>query len=102
MIATPRTVHGGWYFPNGDRVGFDMEINGQFQANRGPNEIINGQTVYGSVRLYRRYGRPPGKGHFRCELPSTADPSVNQTLYVNIGKFSVLLLSRQIHKPPEF
>ena len=33
---TPRTVRGDWYFPDGDRVGFDMGRNGQFQANRGP------------------------------------------------------------------
>ena len=55
-------------------------------TNRGPNEVINRQTVYGSVRLYHRYSNPPGRGRFRCELPSAANPSVNQTLYVNICK----------------
>ena len=82
----PHTVHGDWYFPNGTVVletGSDRFIP-RFQVNRGPNEVINGQTVYGSVRLFRRFGNVPGRGRFRCELPNAANPSVNQTLYVNI------------------
>ena len=55
-----------------------------FQVNRGPNEEINGQTVYDTVRLYRRY-TPAGRGHFHCELPNAA--GVNQILYVNICEF---------------
>ena len=58
-----------------------------FQANRGPNEIINGRQFYGSVRLFRHYSRPPGRGRFQCELPSAADPNANQILYANIGRF---------------
>ena len=88
-----RTEHGDWYYPNGSRVGLaDYGYSVAFLVNRGPNEIINGQTaktVYGSVRLYRRYSSPSGRGRFHCELPSAANSSVNQTLYVNICKISV-------------
>ena len=81
-----RTMRGDWYFPDGSRVGSgDYGI--LFQTNRGPNEVINGRTVYGSVRLYRRFGVPSGRGRFYCELPSAANPSVNQTLYANICEF---------------
>ena len=80
-----RTVHGDWYFPNRNRVEFGG-FAAAFQANRGPNEKIDEQTVYGSVRLYRRYSTPE-RGRFRCELPSMANPSVNQTLYANICEF---------------
>ena len=82
--AAPRTVRGDWYFPDGSRIGSDTVNSAAFQANRGPNEEINGQTVYGSVRLYRRYSTPPERGRFYCELPSAAEPSVNQRLYANI------------------
>ena len=84
--TTARTVHGDWYFPNGSRVGFDA-WGAAFLANRGPNEIINGRQFYGSVRLYRRYSYPPERGRFRCELPSAANPNVNQTLYASIGEY---------------
>ena len=81
----PRTGRGYWYYPNGSRVGLaDGKFSVAFQVNRGPNEVINGQTVYGSVRLFRRYSSVPGRGRFRCELPSAADPSVDQNIYVNI------------------
>jgi hypothetical protein len=84
-----RTVHGDWYFPDGRRIEFS---NGgsQFLANRGPNEVINGQQFNGSVRLYRRYSAAPERGRFRCELPSAADPTINQTLYVNICELIVI------------
>ena len=89
--GTMRTELGYWYYPNGSRVGFtDYGYGHIFLTNRGPNEVIDGQTVYhGSVRLYRRYSNPPGRGRFRCELPSAADSSVNQTLYVNICEISL-------------
>ena len=85
---TVQLVHGDWHYPGGDRVGFNFnfESSAMFLENRGPNGIINGQTVYGSVRLFRRYN-PPERGCFYCELPSRATPSVNQTLYVNICEF---------------
>jgi hypothetical protein len=76
----PRTVHGDWYFPDGRRVESDG-----FVATRDPNVIINGQRIYGSVDLYRRYfDQPQERGRFRCELPSAANPNVNHTLYANI------------------
>ena len=74
----PRTVCGEWYYPDGNVVPFD--IIGErgvtiyrgttFLKNRGPNQAINGSMVYGSVRLFRRWSAPPGRGHFRYEIPS--------------------------------
>ena len=85
--AHPRSVHGNWYYPNGEVVRFDTDgRNLAFRSNRGANERINGQQFYGSVRLFRRFG-PKERGHFRCELPNAGNPSVNQTLYANIGEF---------------
>ena len=81
-----RTVHGDWYLPNGNRVEFSND-GSRFLANRGPNEVINGQQFYGSVRLFKRFSGPPGRGRFRCVLPNAANPSVDQTLYVNICEF---------------
>ena len=81
---SPHTVRGDWYYPNGSRVLFDgFPLNLAFRRNRGPNEIKNKRQFYGSVRLWRRFN-PKERGRFRCELPSAADPSVNQTLYANI------------------
>ena len=82
----PHTVRGDWYYPDGRMVTFNPSASETFRSNRGPNEVINGRQFYGSVRLFRRYSRPPERGRFRCELPSAADPSVNQTLYANIGE----------------
>ena len=87
----PRTVRGDWYYPDGCTVSNDNISHGgaaEFLRNRGPNEVINGHQFYGSVRLFRRWSSPPERDHFRCELPSAADPSVNQTLYVNIGELN--------------
>ena len=78
-----RTHRGDWYFPDGTTVGFGSGT--RFLANRGPNEVVNGQQVNGSVRLFRRFSGAPGRGRFRCELPNAA--GVNQILYVNICKF---------------
>ena len=82
-----RAQRGDWYFPDGTVV---LDSNGdfasRFQVNRGPNEEINGQTVYGSVRLFRRFGVPE-RGRFYCELPNNADPNTNQRLYANICEF---------------
>ena len=86
----PRTVHGDWYYPDGNRIAFDTQCGGSansiFLINRDPNEVRNGRQFYGSVSLFRRWSSPPGRGRFRCDLPSAADPNVNQTLYANIGK----------------
>ena len=87
-----RTQHGNWYFPDGNRVSeFISSVSDQstrFLVNRGPNEVINEQQFNGSVRLFRRFSAIPERGRFRCELPSAADPSVNQILYINICEFT--------------
>ena len=81
---------GSWYFPDGSLVTNTGDRT--FWVSRGQKEILNGRQFYGSVRIFRR-GFPRSadstnnRGHFRCELPSAADPSVNQTLYANIGEF---------------
>ena len=65
----PRTVRGDWYFPDGHRVpGF---YTAQFLANRGPNEVINEQRIYGSVRLYRKSYRPNELGLFTGSTATT-------------------------------
>jgi hypothetical protein len=75
---------GDWYYPDGRRVQFDGHpSNAVFRRNRGQNYVINGRQLYGSVRLWRRFS-PTERGRFRCELPSAANPSFNQTLYANI------------------
>ena len=83
---TPHTVQGDWYYPDGRVVTGAFNSIATFLSNRGPNEVTNGRQFYGSVRLFRRWSNPPGRGRFRCEIPSAADSSVNQTLYVNIGE----------------
>ena len=82
---SPRIVRGDWYYSNGNVVTLPR-WGTTFLRNRGPNEIINGQQFSGSVRLFYRWSNPPGKGRFRCELPSANNPSVNQTLYANVGE----------------
>ena len=86
---TPRTVRGDWYYPDGSVVQFAGSHT--FRANRGPNEVISERQFYGSVRLFRRY-TPRQRGRFHCELPTDADPSVNQILYANIGEFFLWIL----------
>ena len=82
---TPRTVRGDWYYPDGSVVQFDAEGT-TYRANRGPNEEIGERQFYGSVCLFRRY-TPTQRGRYCCELPSAANPSVNQTLCATIGEF---------------
>ena len=82
---SPRTVRGDWYYPDGGAVPLDAGGN-IFLKNRGPNEVINGQQFYGSVRLFYQWSGPPGKGRFRCELPSADNPNVNQILHANVGE----------------
>ena len=86
----PCTVRGDWYYPDGRTVPTGS-IRGPiaFVTNRGPNEVINDRQFYGSVRLFRRWGNPPERGHFRCEIPSAAYPNVTQILYVNIGELEL-------------
>ena len=88
----PSTVRGDWYYPNGTEVPTGSIMGPvAFVTNRGPNEIINDRRFYGSVRLFRRWGNPPERGRFRCEIPGAADPNVTQILYANIGE---LLLAK--------
>ena len=87
--TSPHTRRGEWYYPDGTAVPFDtpdMPGTATFRRNRGPNEVVNGRKFYGSVRLWRRWSSPPGRGRFRCELPNAAYPNISQTLYVNIGE----------------
>lgn len=83
---SPHTVRGDWYYPDGRTVQYAV-WGFTFRRNRGPNEVRNGRQFYGSVRLYRRFSRPPERGSFHCELPSAADPTINQILYANIREF---------------
>ena len=78
----PRQRRGTWYYPDGTEVTLNTGSN-NFRRNRGPNQVLNDQQFYGSVRLYRR-GNPTERGRFHCELPNAANPFVNQTIYVNI------------------
>ena len=80
---------GTWYYPDGRVVELDNGGNSEFQANRGPNQVINERQFYGSVRLWRRYSRPPERGRFRCELPSAANSMDSQVVYANIGRFVI-------------
>ena len=86
----PRTVHGDWYYPDGSVVQYDIPggQNAAYRRNRSPNEVRNGQKFYGSVRLFCRF-TPSERGRFCCELPSAADPSVNQILYVYICEYGL-------------
>ena len=85
---SPRTVRGNWYYSDGSAVVADAG-GSTFRRNRGANEVLNGQQFYGSVRLFYRWSNPPGKGRFRCELPSANDPSVNQIVYANVGELNL-------------
>ena len=84
-------LRGNWYYPSGRIVDFVAEDREVFRANRGQNEVINGRQFYGSVRLFctNRYRRPLETGYFRCELPSAADSTTTQILYVNLGKVAL-------------
>ena len=91
--ASPRTVRGNWYYPDGRTVVFNTS-GATFQSNRGLNEVIGNQQFYGSVRLWRRY-TPPERGLFRCEIPDAN--GVSQNLYVNICEFPMIIYSPLIY-----
>ena len=94
----PRSRHGEWKYPNGTVIEFDavgatfrrnrVSLNGGYYMYYGPGD----QIVYGAVHLWRR-GIPPERGRFRCEIPNAANPTVNQTLYVHICKFKLMLVT---------
>ena len=79
---------GNWHLPA------DIAGGGTFQINRGQNEEMNGQQLYGSVRLWRRY-TPNERGLFRCEIPDAN--GVNQNLYVNICEFPMIISCSPLH-----
>ena len=74
---------GNWYFPDGNVITSNRG-GATFRANRGQNEMINGQQFDGSVRLWRRY-TPSERGRFRCEIPDVNNKI--KTFYVYICKF---------------
>ncbi len=84
----PRERRGSWHYPDRSKVIFNAG-NDNFRRNRGPNEVVNDQQFYGSVRLFRR-GNPTERGRFRCELPNAANPFVNQTIYANICELTTI------------
>jgi hypothetical protein len=85
----PRTRRGNWHYPNASDVPFNAGSD-NFRRNRGPNQVLNDQQFYGSVRLFRR-GNPTDRGRFRCELPNAANPFVNQIIYANICELTIII-----------
>jgi hypothetical protein len=79
---------GSWHYPDGSEVTFNAGSN-MFRRNRGPNQVLNDQQFYGSVRLFRQ-GNPTDRGRFRCELPNAANPFVNQIIYANICELTTI------------
>ena len=77
---------GNWYFPDGNVITSDRG-GATFRANRGQNEMRNGQQFYGSVRLWRRY-TPSEGGRFRCEIPNTNNMNQNFNVYICEFRFS--------------
>ena len=44
-----------------------------------------------TAEYWCQFSQPSGRGWFHCKIPSAANPSVNQTLYANIGEFIINL-----------
>ena len=84
--APDGVAQGHWYRPDGTQVGnFAQEI--QFSSD--PTEFENffsRNRGTGIVRL-NRYGNPPERGRFRCEVPN--QDGVMVTMYVNIGEYQL-------------
>ena len=70
---------GHWYRPNGSQVGSYTQ---EFAIDSTHNFFSRNRDT-GIVRL-NRFGNPPERGLFRCEIPNAAGEMV--TLYVNIGE----------------
>ena len=66
---------GDWYFPNGDRVGFDYQ-GGDIYETRGAQQ----------VHLYHSNNANSPSGIYRCDIPTNAvkDNSMRETVYVGI------------------
>ena len=87
----PRSQRGEWKYPNETEIVFDAG-GATFRRNRIPNGLFYGPMVCGAIQLWRR-GIPPERGRFKCEIPSAANPTVNQTLYVHICEFNLMLVT---------
>jgi hypothetical protein len=76
--ATDGVAQGHWYRPDGTLVGsFTQEDSSDPTRN-----FFSRDRGTGVVRL-SRYGNPPERGRFRCEVPNAAGNMV--TVYMNIG-----------------
>ena len=86
--APDGVAQGHWYRPDGTQVGsFAQEI----QFSNDPTELENffsRNRGTGVVRL-NRYGNPPERGCFHCEVPNP--DGVMVTMYVNIGEYHLEL-----------
>ena len=88
---------GDWYFPGGNRLGFDSYI---IHESRGPQR----------VNLRRRNATISPTGIYRCDIPTNAvhhdtDRSVRDTVYVGLytasgGMFYILAMIKPILVSP--
>ena len=77
-------AQGHWYYPDGTQV---RSFTQEDAANTGLRNFFFRSRTTGVVRL-NRFGDPPQRGRFRCELPNASGDNV--TLYVNIGECFVI------------
>ena len=85
---SPHTIHGDWYYPDGRIVQYAV-WGSTFRRNRGPNEVGNGRQfklVAQFASIVDTVGRQ--KEAVSAELPSVADPNINQILYKYISVVS--------------
>ena len=78
--ASDGVAQGHWYRPDGTQIG------SYTQENNGTGNFFSRDRLTGVVRL-NRFGNPPERGRFRCEVPNAAGVIV--TVYVNIGEWFV-------------
>ena len=76
--ASDGLAQGHWYLPDRSQVGSYTE-----EDTGPPRNFFSRNRGAGIVRL-NRFGNPPERGRFRCEVPNAADDTV--TMYVNIGE----------------
>ena len=80
--APDGVAQGHWYLSDGTQAGsYTQEI-----ANDPTGNFFTRDRLTGVVRL-NRYGNPPERGRFHCEVPNAAGVMV--TMYVNIGEWFV-------------
>ena len=80
--ASDGVAQGHWYLPDGTRVeSYTLEV-----ANDPTLNFFARNRYIGEVRL-NRFGDPPERGRFRCEIPNAAGVTV--TMYANIGELFV-------------